>query len=228
MRDDQSKAGQAYQAAKTAKRVKQVASTGRAAVFFFNPATLVVGVVVFVVLLLVIIVGIAVAGMAGSASGGQSGGGGQTQGGGGEVSEAGQALRNAFLAQQNITYQKDVIKDEIRDGGVAENVLRAVLAAARVDGIGTLAISAAGCRSHSNTGGLHCPTTPAQALDIGSVGTSNPKLVNKKICQDFKNGDPYKINELGGITSSAECIINGGKLNQPQFDSTDHIHVGTY
>ncbi len=214
---DRTGAGAGGQAAKAAK-------TARAAALLANPWVWVAVAVVAVVFLLVFLVGIAIAGIAGSSGGG---GDDEVSVGAGEISLSGKELRDAFLAQRNITYQKEVIKTEIRDGGVADNVLRAVLAAAKAPGIGNLAISSAGCRSHADTGGLHCPTTPARALDIGSVGTDNPQKVNKKICDDFKDGDPYKINELGGITSSAECIINGGNLNQPQFDSTDHVHVGT-
>lgn len=206
----------AAESAKTAAMVMNPAAWGAIAL---SALLLLLG-----VLFLIVIIGIAGSGV-GSSSENNSGGagGGDAEG----VNLSGDALRKAFLAQKNITYQQAVIQEEIRDGGVVDNVLRAVLTAAKSPGVGNLAISAGGCRSHSNSGGLHCPTNPSQALDIGSVGTDNPQKINAVICASVKKGNAYKVDELGGITSSAECIVNGGQLGQPQFDSTDHLHVGT-
>lgn len=205
------------------------AETAKTAAMVMNPAAwgaiaLSALLLLMGILFLIVIIGIAGTGVGSSSEGT---GGGTGEGAAGGVTLSGDELRKAFLAQKNITYQQAVIQEEIRDGGVVDNVLRAVLAAAKSPGIGNMAISAAGCRSHSNSGGLHCPTTPSQALDIGSVGTDNPEKINAFICATVKKGNPYKVDELGGITSSAECIVNGGQLGQPQFDSTDHLHVGT-
>jgi lysophospholipase L1-like esterase len=156
-------------------------------------------------------------------SSGGSGGGGGSSGGGEVMKLSGDALRKAFLAQDNITYQQAVIQEEIRTGKVQDNPLRAVLAAARQKGIGNLAISAAACASHS-AGTLHCP--PGLALDIGSVGTDHPEDINKFLCGTVKDGNPYKINELFGIVTPG-CLLDNGKPTSSNPDPPNHVHVST-
>lgn len=78
---DQSRVGQAYQAAKTARRLKKGAEAARAGALLFNPWTWIVIGVAAVILLLALIVGTALAGIAASNGGkkpGTTGGGGSS------------------------------------------------------------------------------------------------------------------------------------------------------
>ncbi|MEX2209780.1 MAG: hypothetical protein WD603_00325 [Patescibacteria group bacterium] len=210
---DRTGAGAAGQAAKAAK-------TARAAALLANPWTWVVVAVLAVVFLLVFLVGIAVAGIAGSGGDGDD----EVSVEAGEIGLSGKELRDAFLAQRNITYQKEVIKTEIRSGDVKDNVLRAVLAAAKQPRMGNLAISSAACASHK-AGSFHCP--PGQALDIGSVGTDNPHRLNQFLCDSaLKEGNPYKINELFGIANPG-CVLDNGRVTGSNPDGNEHVHVAT-
>ncbi len=142
----------------------------------------------------------------------------------GAINLSGKELRDAFLKQKNITFQNSGAKADIAAGDVKDNPLRAVLAAAKQPGMGTIAVSSAACRSHK-PGSKHCP--PGLALDIGSVGTDNPKKINKFLCDSaLKEKNPYKIDELFGIVTPG-CVLDGGKQTGSNPDPPNHVHVAT-
>lgn len=212
-------------AAQAGKVAAQAASRAAMAVLASPAGWIAIG-VTLLLLVIGIVLFVVIVGIAGSGTG-QGSSSKPTGSTGGTVSESGKELREAFLKQKNITYQKSIIQTEIRDGSVDEKVLKAVLAAARSKGAGTLAVSAAGCRSHSASGGHHCPQTPSTALDIGSAGTSNANAINEFLCDSVKNGNPYKLDELFGIISPNGCVVNGGKPGGGNPDPPNHLHVAT-